>query len=84
MESDDIHDLLGDDPLTPIGEGAEDEGGMSPIREGQRSHSIPDPEHTPSQVFTTPQIPTIDPLAPRRGGLPGQCFILTGLRIVTF
>lgn len=68
IESDDIHDLLRDDPFAQTCEGAKDEDGVLSTREGQRSHSIPDFEHTPSRVSTTPQVPITDPSAPRRGG----------------
>ncbi|KAI5656632.1 hypothetical protein M9H77_25425 [Catharanthus roseus] len=56
IESDDIHDLLRDDPFAQTCEGAKDEDGVLSTREGQRSHSIPDFEHTPSRVSTTPQV----------------------------
>lgn len=84
MESDDIHDLQGDDPLARTGEGAKDEGGMSPIWEGQQLHSIPDSEHTPSLLSIAPQVPITDPSAPRRDGSSRRRIILTGFRIVIF
>lgn len=69
LKSDDIHDLLGDNPISWTGEEAEDGDGKSCIREGQGLHSIPDFECNPSQVSTTPQISTADSIGNTKGWL---------------
>lgn len=57
--SDDICDLLGENPSVQTCGEMEDEGGMLPIHEGWRSGSNPKSQRTPSWDLRWPVLPTL-------------------------